>query len=81
MMIDTRYNGKIRYNDNFTGTKPALKSGQVNRNYSVTLYLILHETDVLDISKNRLIEAIRASIKIYVLKGNKNKIFHFLRII
>ena len=34
LYIDTRYNDKIRYNDNLNVTKPALKRWQLMRNYA-----------------------------------------------
>ena len=38
LYIGTRYNDKIHYNDNLTGTKPSLKRWQLFRNNARTLY-------------------------------------------
>ena len=34
LYTNTRYNDKIRYNDNLNVTKPSLKRGQLMRNYA-----------------------------------------------
>ena len=39
LYIDTRYNGKIRYNDNVTSTKTSLKRWQLISKYAKPLYL------------------------------------------
>ena len=41
LYTDTRYNDKIRYDDNLTVTKPSLKRSQLVTNYARILYLIL----------------------------------------
>ena len=40
LYTDTRYNDKIRYNDNLTVTKPSLKRKQLVTSYATILYLI-----------------------------------------
>ena len=57
LFIDTRYNDKIMYNGNLTGTEPSLNSWHIIWNYD-----ILHDAYALDI---RMLE----SPEIYVLWG------------
>ena len=42
LYTDSRYNNKIRYNDNLAVTKPSLKREQLVANYERILYLILY---------------------------------------
>ena len=41
LYTDTRYNDKVRYNDNLTVTKPSLNRSQLVTNNATILYLIL----------------------------------------
>ena len=52
LYTDTRYNDKIRYDNNMTDTKPSLQRQLVTK-YARIVYLTLKETYVLDIASVR----------------------------
>ena len=43
LYTDTRYNDKIRYNDNLNVTKPSLKRWRLMKNYAKTLHKIFKQ--------------------------------------